>query len=208
MTPSFFGSKIMNLLVFFILSRKSVSGSRLHGVCMGRSGTSASALYALFSHFCYVGGFGDLSDPVLPTLYHRICLLGYERMFFAVCSLAEGRSKPVPKMRNDRFHSFLPACHSLWATRFPICWRGSTNPLCGRVRFMHRGTFPTPVSTQIFVQTAQQTWPSKACSPFFPLNHGWTGASSGDGGVLLLLFDIPRSYQALGGTIYCPEPTR
>ena len=47
----------MNLLVFFpILSQKSVSGSRLHGVCMGRSGTSAVAVYALFSHFCYVGG--------------------------------------------------------------------------------------------------------------------------------------------------------
>ena len=21
-----------------------------------------------FSHFCYVGGFGDLGDPVVPTL--------------------------------------------------------------------------------------------------------------------------------------------
>ena len=68
MTPPFFGSKIMNLLVFLILSRKSVSGSRLHRVCMGRSGTSAYAVYALFSHFCYVGGFGDLGDPVVPTL--------------------------------------------------------------------------------------------------------------------------------------------
>ena len=38
------------------------------GVCMGRSGTSAHALYALFSHFCCVGGFGDLGDPVVPTL--------------------------------------------------------------------------------------------------------------------------------------------
>ena len=53
---------------FLILSRKSVSGSRLHRVCMGRSGTSAYAVYALFSHFCYVGGFGDLGDPVVPTL--------------------------------------------------------------------------------------------------------------------------------------------
>ena len=67
MTPTFFGSKIMNLLVFFILTRKSVSGPGLHGVCMGRSGTSAGAIYALFSHFCYAGGFGDLGDPVLPT---------------------------------------------------------------------------------------------------------------------------------------------
>ena len=68
MTPPFFGSKIMNLLVFSILSRKSVPGSRLHGVCMGRSGTSAHAAHALSSHFCYVGGFGDLGDPVVPTL--------------------------------------------------------------------------------------------------------------------------------------------
>ena len=50
------------------LSRKSVSGSRHHGVCMGRSGTSAIAVYALSSHFCYVGGFGKIDDPVVPTL--------------------------------------------------------------------------------------------------------------------------------------------
>ena len=35
---------------------------------MGRSGTSAYAVYALFGLFCYVGGFGDLGDPVVPTL--------------------------------------------------------------------------------------------------------------------------------------------
>ena len=35
---------------------------------MGRSGTSADAVYALFSHFCYVGGFGNLGEPVVPTL--------------------------------------------------------------------------------------------------------------------------------------------
>ena len=35
---------------------------------MGQSGTSASAVYALFSHFWYIGGSGDLGDPVLPTL--------------------------------------------------------------------------------------------------------------------------------------------
>ena len=35
---------------------------------MGRSGTSAGAVYALLIHFCYVGGFGDLGDLVLPTL--------------------------------------------------------------------------------------------------------------------------------------------
>ena len=35
---------------------------------MGRSGTSASAVYVLSKRFCYVGGFGDLADPVVPTL--------------------------------------------------------------------------------------------------------------------------------------------
>ena len=65
--PPFFGSKIMNLWFFSILSRKPVSGCRLHGVCTGQSGTSANAVCALFSHFCYVGGFGDLGDPVVPT---------------------------------------------------------------------------------------------------------------------------------------------
>ena len=33
-----------------------------------------------------------------------ICLLGYKRTFFAVCSLAEGQSMPVPKTRNGCFH--------------------------------------------------------------------------------------------------------
>ena len=53
---------------FSILSQKKGVRARLHGVCMGRSGTSANAVYALFSQFCYVGCFGDLGDPVLPTL--------------------------------------------------------------------------------------------------------------------------------------------
>ena len=71
LTLPFFGSEIMNLLGFFffsILSRKSVSEFQLHGVCMGRSGTSAHALYAFFSHFCLVGGSGAFGDPVVPTL--------------------------------------------------------------------------------------------------------------------------------------------
>ena len=34
---------------------------------MGRSGTSGYAVYAFFGHFCYVGDFGNLGDPVVPT---------------------------------------------------------------------------------------------------------------------------------------------
>ena len=34
---------------FSILSQKSVSESRLHGVCKGRNGTNARVLYAHFS---------------------------------------------------------------------------------------------------------------------------------------------------------------
>ena len=52
MTLPFFGSKILNLLVFFNFEPKKFF----------------DAVYALSSHFCYVGGFGDLGDPVLPTL--------------------------------------------------------------------------------------------------------------------------------------------
>ena len=35
---------------------------------MGRSGTSTYAVYAFCGHFWYVGGLGDLGDPVVPTL--------------------------------------------------------------------------------------------------------------------------------------------
>ena len=69
MDPPFFWFENHEFFGFFsILSRKSVSGSPLHRVCMGRSGMSANAVYALFGHFWYVGGFGDLGDPTVPTL--------------------------------------------------------------------------------------------------------------------------------------------
>ena len=38
------------------------------GFVWGGVGQVLNAVYALFSHFCCVGGFGDLGDPVLPTL--------------------------------------------------------------------------------------------------------------------------------------------
>ena len=65
-TRPFFGLKIMNLLVFFDFQPKKCF--RLHGVCMGRSGTSASEVYALFQPFLLCWWFCDLGDRVLPTL--------------------------------------------------------------------------------------------------------------------------------------------
>ena len=68
MTPLFWVENHESFIFFSILRRKSVSGSQLHGVCLRRSGMSADAIYALFTHFCHVGGFGGLGDRVLPTL--------------------------------------------------------------------------------------------------------------------------------------------
>ena len=64
----FLGVKLFIFWVFSILRQFSVSGSQLHGVCVGRIGTSAQAVHPFLCHFCYVGGFSDLRDPVLPTL--------------------------------------------------------------------------------------------------------------------------------------------
>ena len=66
--PLLFGLKSMNLLVLFDFDLKSVVGSQLGGACMGRSGTSVDAVYAVVGLFCYVSSFGDFGDPVLPTL--------------------------------------------------------------------------------------------------------------------------------------------
>ena len=55
--------------VFFDFAPKIFLGSQLHRVCMRRNGTSTfDAVDAVFSHFCYAGGFGDLGDSVVPTL--------------------------------------------------------------------------------------------------------------------------------------------
>ena len=73
--PPFFGSKIMNLLVFFDFEPKSVSGSRLHRVCMGRSGTSAHAVYALFSHFGMLAVLATSVTPWYPLRGVRVGML-------------------------------------------------------------------------------------------------------------------------------------
>ena len=68
MTPFFWVENYESFGFFFDIEPKFFFGSRLHGVCMGRSGTSVGAVYALFSHFWFFGGFGNLGDPVVPTL--------------------------------------------------------------------------------------------------------------------------------------------
>ena len=37
------------------------------GFVWGGVGRALNAVYALFSHLCYVGGFGNLGEPVVPT---------------------------------------------------------------------------------------------------------------------------------------------
>ena len=60
------------------------------------------AVYAVSSHFCYVGGFGNPhSEGCEWGCCNSICLLGYGRALFAVSSLAESLSQPLPKTRND-----------------------------------------------------------------------------------------------------------
>ena len=65
--PPLFGSKIMNLLVFFDFEPKKCFRDPTPWGLYGAEWDEPHAGYALFSHFCYVGGFGDLGDPVLPT---------------------------------------------------------------------------------------------------------------------------------------------
>ena len=68
MTPPFLGSKIMNLLVFFDFEPKKCFRVRTPWGLYGVEWDERFSGCALFSHFCYVGGFGDLTDPVVPTL--------------------------------------------------------------------------------------------------------------------------------------------
>ena len=49
--PPFFGSKIMNLLVFFDFEPKKCFRVRLHGVCTGPGAMSACAVLRIFQPF-------------------------------------------------------------------------------------------------------------------------------------------------------------
>ena len=66
------------------------------GFVWGGVGRALMHFMTLFGHFCYVGSFGDLGDPVVPPLRGVsgdvltliIYLLGYRSTFFARPSLA------------------------------------------------------------------------------------------------------------------------
>ena len=68
MTPPFFGSKIMDLLVFFDCERKKCFRVPTPWGLYGAEWGERLCIYALSSHFCYVGGFGAPGDPTVPTL--------------------------------------------------------------------------------------------------------------------------------------------
>ena len=107
MTPPFFGSRIMNLLVFFDFQPKKCFRVRTPWGLYGAEWDEHLMQFMhFFSHFWYVGGFGDLGDPVIGSLRGVsgdvvTVYAYYERTFFADSSLAESRSQPVPKTRND-----------------------------------------------------------------------------------------------------------
>ena len=44
------------------------SGPDSMGFVWGGVGRALTQFMHFFSHFCYVGGVGDLDDPVVPTL--------------------------------------------------------------------------------------------------------------------------------------------
>ena len=65
--PPFFGSKIMNLLVFFDFEpQKCFRAPTPWGLYGAEWDKHLIAVYAFFSHFCFFGGFGDLGDPWYP----------------------------------------------------------------------------------------------------------------------------------------------
>ena len=65
-TPPFWVENHVSFVFYFILSRKSISGSRLHGVCLGLSGTSAGAVYALSAFFAMLGVSATSLTPWYP----------------------------------------------------------------------------------------------------------------------------------------------
>ena len=81
LTPPFFGSKIMNLLVFFNFELKKCFRVPTPWGLYGAEWDESLYSLSIFSHFYYVSGCGDLGDTVLPTLRgvsgHVVTAYGY-----------------------------------------------------------------------------------------------------------------------------------
>ena len=108
MNPPFFGSKIMNLLGFFDFEPKKCFRVPTPWGLYGAEWDERLCSLCTFQPFLICWRFwrprATHSEGCEWGCGDSVCLLGYERTFFVVCSLAEGRSKPVPKTRNDCFH--------------------------------------------------------------------------------------------------------
>ena len=66
MIPPFLGSTIRNFFLGF--APQKCSRVPTPWGLYGAEWDKRYAVYAVFSHFCYVDGFGHLGDPVVPTL--------------------------------------------------------------------------------------------------------------------------------------------
>ena len=93
--PLFFGSKIMNLLVFFNFEpQKCFRVPTPWGLYGAEWDEHLSAVYAFSAIFAFLVVLatsvtrGTHSKGCEWGCCDNICLLGYERTFFAVCSLA------------------------------------------------------------------------------------------------------------------------
>ena len=67
--PPFFWVKNHESFGFFRFGAEKVfPGPDSMGFVWGGVGRALLQFMHVFSHFCYVGGFGNLGDPVVPTL--------------------------------------------------------------------------------------------------------------------------------------------
>ena len=110
-TPPFFRSETMNPLVLFHIEPKKClqvpTPWGLYGTEWDKRLCrlyTFSAILAMLVVFVTLVTRGTHSEGGELVCCDNICLLRYEATFCAICSLAEGRSKPVAKTRNDCVH--------------------------------------------------------------------------------------------------------
>ena len=110
LTPPIFESKIMNLLVFFSdfepkKCYRVPTPWGLYGADWDERFCSLCTFWPFLLCWRFWRPRSTHSEGCEWGCCDSTCLLRYQiTFFFAVYSLAEGRSKPVPKTRNDCFH--------------------------------------------------------------------------------------------------------